>query len=234
MYWNNPLIEISWPSDRDPVVESFHNGAHCIFFNPNFKFNKVSTNQKLQDLVTWANNWMTHNGPTDFVAETKNHYDIANLVKLNMWIHDIRRQGIVKPWLVLDHGDGTFLSGTGESRMRCLERIPEITTVPAFISTTSARAHLYSDLEPVLNFDQFADLCGALRKQLFLFRLTDPDAPYGMYWYEYNSDLTRDVTPGQDLAIEMFSNYIQENRDLKFTEEWFDTLVPWEQYKSSN
>ena len=34
MYWNNPLIEIFYPSDRDPVQESLHNNNHCIFYDP--------------------------------------------------------------------------------------------------------------------------------------------------------------------------------------------------------
>ena len=118
-----------------------------------------------------------HDGIDNFIKDVRNHYDIANLVKLNMWIHDIRSQGIVKPWLMLDQGDGTFLAGTGDSRLRCLERIPEIQTVRAFISTRTERSHLYQGLEEVKTFDQFAQLCDAVPGQNFLFRFTNADAP---------------------------------------------------------
>lgn len=231
MYWNNPLIELQWPSDRDPIAESLHNGTHCLLWNPTAAFDKVVTQQKLKDLCKWANEWLETDGIDGFVADTRNHYDIANLVKLNMWIHDIRQQGIVKPWLLLDDGIGTFTAGTGDSRLRCLERIPSITTVPAFISTIASRRHLYADLEEVTTFDRFANLCSAKPGQLFLFRLTDAEAPYGIYWYEYNSDATRPVTPGELEAVQMFTNYYNQHLATKITPEWFDQLHDWHSYR---
>ena len=228
MYWNNPLIELQWPSLRDPIAESLHNGVHCLLWNPAATFDRVVTQQKLKDLCNWANNWLNTDGLINFVADQRNHYDIANLVKLNMWIKSIREQGIVKPWLLQDQGNGTFLAGTGDSRLRCLERIPEISTVPAFISTVSSRKHLYSDLEEVTTFDRFAELCGAKPNQLFLFRLTDAAAPYGIYWYEYNSDATRSVTPGESEAVQMFVNYYKQTPGVIITPEWFDQQIDWQ------
>lgn len=233
-YWNNPLTEVVWPSDCDPIVESFHNGKHCIFWNPETKFDNILTNQRLGDLCSWAQAQLDHNGLDAFVQDQRNHYDIANLVKCNLWIHDIRSQGIVKPWLMLDLGDGTFIAGTGDSRLRCLERIPEISTVAGFISTTTARAHLYSDLEPVTSFDQYAKLCKAVPGQRFLFRLTDPTAPFGVYWYEYDSEQTRLVTPGESDAVSMFYNYAKLNPGLQITPEWFDSKITWEHHRSNS
>ena len=229
MYWNNTLIELTWPNSRDPVIESFHNGTHCLFYNPNMAFDQVQTNQRLQDLCAWANAGMG-TGLQSFISDTKNHYDIANLIKLNMWVADIKIQGIVKPWMMLDQGDDTFLAGTGDSRMRCLECIPEITHVPAFVSTRQDRAQLYSHLEPVTSFDQFAELCGAEPGQQFLFRLTDSTAPYGIYWYEYNTECTRSVTPGESWCVNTFANYAQQHPDLKINKLWFDTLIAWADY----
>lgn len=234
MYWNNPLIELQWPATQDPIAQSQHNGTHCIFWNPAAKFDRVVTQQRLNDLCQWANNWLESDGIEKFVTDPRNHYDIANLVKLNMWIKSIREQGIVKPWLLQDQGDGTFLAGNGDSRLRCLECIPEITTVPAFVSTTTDRKHLYPGLEEVTTFDRFAELCKAIDGQQFLFRLTDTDAPYGLYWYEYNSDLTRSVTPGEADAVAMFTNYARANPRVKITPVWFDSLIIWEDHKSSS
>lgn len=230
MYWNNPLVEAQWPSDIDPIADSMHNGVHCLFYNSQASFKNVQTQQTLEDLCNWASQWLEKDGLDEFVADKRNHYDIANLVKLNMWIHDIRQQGIVKPWLLLDQGDGTFIAGTGDSRLRCLERIPEITTVPAFISTTQNRRHLYEDFEEIKTFDRFASICKARFNKMFLFRLTDPEAPYGMYWYEYDSDLTRPVTPGESDAVAMFVRYYKENKSVVITPEWFDTKINWNNY----
>lgn len=231
MYWNNPLIETRWPADIDPVVSSFHNGVHCLFYNPHASFENVKTQQTLTDLCNWANDWLSKVTVEEFVNHDQNHYDIANLVKLNLWIHDIRSQGIVKPWLMLDQGDGSFLAGTGDSRLRCLERIPEIKTVPAFVSTTTERKHLYQSLEEVKTFDQFARICSARMHKPFLFRLTDEHAPYGMYWYEYDSDLTRHVTPSQSQAVNQFYQYAKLHPGLLITPEWFDQQIPWDMYE---
>ena len=229
MYWNNPLIEAQWPGSVDPVRDSLHGGTHCLFWNPQAEFRNLPTNQRLDDLCRWAMEWLTHDGIDGFADELRNHYDTANLVKLNLWIHDIRAQGIVKPWLLLDT-DGDLTPGTGDSRLRCLERIPEIKTVPAFISTHVERARYYDHLLPVTSLDQFALLCGARPGQLFSFRLTDETAPFGMYWYEYNSDHTRWVTPGEWDCVQAFVAYARAHPNLVITPQWFDDVIDWNQY----
>lgn len=234
MYWNYPKISVQWPANEsDPIVQSLHSGVHCLFWHANFDFSKCSTNQRLEQLCHWAQDGINEQGLENFLADSNNWDNIANLVKLNLWIHDIRQQGIVKPWLILDQGDGTYLTGVGDSRMKCLERIPEITTVPAFIACHQSRADLYQDLVPVVSFDQFAGLCNAKPKQLFIFTLTDVNAPYGMYWYEYDSERTRAVTPGQSSAVSMFVNYVQAHPDITITPAWFDSVIDWEHYKSN-
>lgn len=228
MYWNNPLIQVSWPGQRDVIKESLHSGAHAVFWNPAADYSAVKTNQRLQDLCDWANRWLHKDGLDAFIQDVRNHYDIANLVKLNLWIHDIREQGIVKPWLLQDQGDGSFLAGTGDSRLRCLEILDHIKTVPAFVCTRQDRADLYQQLEPVTDFDRFAQICGAVQGQDFLFRLTDPQAPYGLYWYEYNSERTRRVTPGEAQAVAAFYHYAQSHCMLEITPAWFDLVIEWE------
>lgn len=232
MYWDNPLIETKWPGQCDPVHESLHRGVHVLLHDPRFDFRVLHTDQRLADLSRWAMEWITQDGIDAFCDEPMNQYDAANLVKLNMWIQSMRQQGNVKPWLILDEGNGRLLAGTGDSRLRCLERLPEITTIPAFITTHQTRQHLYPGLESITSFDRFAELCGARQDQLFMFRLTDPEAPYGMYWYEYNHDLTRSVTPGQTDAVGMIRRYLHRNPDMDITPEWFDNAINWDQYRS--
>lgn len=226
MYWNNDILEVNWPSDQDPIVRATHGGQHCLFYNPTAKFDQVVTNQRLADLVWWANHWIEKRGIDEFVSDSRNHYDIANIVKLNMWIADIRRQGIVKPWLLQDQANGTFVAGTGDSRLRCLERLPHITSVPAFVATHQSRAALYQDLEPVTTFDRFAEICGAKTGQLFLFRYTDAQALYGLYWYEYNSDRTRWVTPQELRCVQAFVDHYRKCPQL-ISPQWFDQEIDW-------
>lgn len=231
MYFNNPIVELHWPSACDPIVQSTHNGIHCLFYDPAVDKHRVRTHQSLQNLCDWANLLIKEQTVTKFLQDRHNHYNIANLVKLNIWVNDLKHQGIVKPMLLQYVGKEKFHSGNGESRLRAMERIPNITTAKAFISTHCRYRHLFEHLELVTDFDRFAELCEAEHNQQFLFRLTDAQAPYGIDWYEYDSCRTAKVTPGQDFCVEVLTNYLMIH-PVTFTPEWFDHLVEWDDYKT--
>jgi hypothetical protein len=229
---NASLQMFTWPNDHDPVAESLHNGKHCLFYNPEFLHSKITYKQKLHDLGNWANSIINNHGIDNFLTNKDNHYDIANLVKLNMWIHNIQTNGIVKPMLIWYLGDEKYIATNGESRLRALECIPEITTVTAFISTTNKYAEKFKHLTPVTTFDQFAKLCKAVDGQKFLFRLADDHAPYGLDWYEYDSRQTTSVTPGEEYCVGAVTAYLNQHPGTVFTVDWFAQLVDWNQYKN--
>jgi hypothetical protein len=85
----------------------------------------------------------------------------------------------------------------------------------------------------ITNFERFAELCQAHPGQKFLFKFTDDQATHGIEWYEYNSQRTASVTPGQEYCIEVLTNYLSYNQNLKFTVEWFDQVIDWNLYKNS-
>jgi len=226
-----PLIMFKWPSEQDPINESLHNGSHCLFYDPEFEHSKITYNQKLHDLGNWANDLINEVGIDNFLTDKRNHYDIANLVKLNMWIHDIRYNGIVKPMLVWYLDNEQYIATNGESRLRAMECIPKIVSVRAFISTGVKHKKNFEHLTPVTTFDQFAELCPAQAGQEFLFRLGDPAGPYGLDWYEYNSQRTASITPSEELGVELVTNYLEQYPDTVFTVEWFNQLIDWNFYK---
>jgi hypothetical protein len=230
MYWNNPLINLTWPNNRDPIVESHHNGRHCVFYDPAVDKHAIHNTQTLQDLCNWVNNGIAGQSWSDFLADPKNHYDLANLVKLNLWVRDLPIKGSVKPMLLTYTGgkfNSNFDSGTGASRLRAMERIPSMQTVSAFITTSADRRSEFQHLEEVTTFDRFAELCQAVVGQHFLFRLTDPGAPFGIDWYEYDSVLTAAVTPGESECLTAINNYYQNNPGIKFHPEWFESTIEW-------
>ena len=235
MYWNNPIQTRTYPSDNDDIIfKSQHNGAHCLFYDPAVSRSTIQYQQTLQDICDWANGSIDHNGIDAFVADFINHYDIANIVKLNMWIYDIQQQGIIKPMMLFYDGQEQYGINNGESRLRAAERLPSLQTLCAFISTSSKYQNRFSHLEPVTTFEQFANLCQAVPGQKFLFTLTDPEAPYGIFWYEYDSVKTAPVTPNEAWCVDVFRNYVTQNKSTYFTPQWFDTLVPWVDYTSSS
>ena len=204
-----------------------------MFYNPAQDKNTIRTNQRLQDLCDWANIHINSQGINGFIKDPANHYDIANLVKLNIWVDDLPRQGSIKPMLLQYIGLPLLESGTGESRLRALERVNSMHTVSAFISTHVQYHDQFDHLESITTFDQFAKRCSAEPGQQFLFRLTDSQAPYGIDWYEYNSSRTSTITPGEDYCVEVLSKYLKQHSSTTFTPAWFDTLVNWDQYKNS-
>lgn len=205
-----------------------------MFYDPTVATHNVRYQQTLQHICHWANTALAQQGLNAFVNNKLNQYDIANLVKLNMWVSDIKQQGVIKPLMLYYDGQQKFGINNGESRLRALERIPAITGLPAFICIRSEHAGQFQHLEQVHNFDQFARLCAAVPGQKFLFKLTDANADYGIYWYEYNSSRTTAVTPGDAWCLDVFENYVRDNPDIEFTPAWFDTLLPWADYKSNN
>lgn len=230
MYWNNPIQSVTYPSDNDVIFKSLHNGAHCLFYDPAVSRHSIQC-RTLIDFCDQINLLIKHKGINEFINHQRNHDDIANLVKLNMWVHDIQQQGVVKPMMLFYDGQQQYSINNGESRLRAMERLPEIKTVCAFISTSAKYQSQFDHLEPVTTFEQFAQLCRAVPGQEFLFTLTDETAPYGIFWYEYNSVKTAAVTPNESWCIEVFCNYMLQNPDLHFTPEWFDTLVSWKDYQ---
>jgi hypothetical protein len=232
MYWNNPLVELIWPAITDPIADSLHDGQHCVFYNPAVDKQQIQVKQRLQDLCNWANDNIFSNGINEFVTNQKNYYDISNLVKLNIWVDDLPKRGSIKPMLLHYVGLPMYTPGTGESRLRALERIDSITTVSAFISTHRQYQDRFDHLESITTLDRFAEICKAIDNQNFLFRLTDKLAPYGLDWYEYNSQQTTQVTPGEDQCVTMLSNYLAQYPKTVFTPAWFDCLVNWDSYKN--
>lgn len=232
-YWNNPIktytnTVLSYDRDSDPIVHSSHRGEHCLFFQPMLPKSVLQYKQKLTDLCDWANN-----RTSDFTDDPKNFYDIANLVKLNLWITDIRKQGIVKPLLLAYLGeDKPYLINNGESRLRCLEIIPEVTTVDCFITTHRQFADKFKNLPQIENFDQYAEICRAEIGQEFQFRFTDKDAPYGIDWYEMNSKKTGQLMLSQEECRSLIINYLKVHPSVVFSPDWFSTLVDWNLYKN--
>lgn len=231
MYWNNPIETIIYPSDSDIIFKSQHSGRHCLFYDPAVDKNHIANNQTLQDLSSWANEKIAKFGKDSFLNNAENHYEIANLIKLNLWVHDLSKRGSIKPMLLTYTGKPKYnfenISGTGASRLRAMERIPSMLTVSAFITTSEMFRSKFSHLEEVVSFNQLAKICQAEPNQNFLFRLTNKDAAYGIDWYEYNSSKTATITPGESDCVIAMSKYLDQNPDLVFTPLWFDQQIDW-------
>lgn len=223
-YWLNGIktykqTVLPYPADTDPIVESLHGSEHCLFWDPGIHKNRIHYKPTVQDQCDFMNS-------TDI---WQNKYRVATVVKLNIFVADIKQQGIVKPLMLYYDGEQKFGINTGENRMRAVERIPEITVLESFISTHTRHADQFEHLPQIENFEQFTEICKTPIGTNYLFTFTDKDAPYGIYWYEYDSARTRAVTPGYEWCEKVMCNYLQENK-ITFTPEWFDEPIDWSNY----
>jgi len=229
-YWNNPIKKYKWPCAEDPVVESFHNGQHCLFYNPAIPIAEIKYNTPLIQYIKWANDAVHNIG----IDNTSDQTQLSKILKINLLVEHIQAHGIVKPILVYYTGS-KFVTLTGDGKLRALECLPNLTTtVPVFITTATCykdRLEESTGMMPIRTFNEFAGVFDAKIGQQFLFTLTDSNAPYGMYWYEYASPLTANVTPDVDDSIKMLKSYFSKHLNTQLSVDWFTTPIDWSQYQ---
>jgi hypothetical protein len=228
-YWLNGIktytqTVLEYPLDTDPIVESMHNGEHCLFYDPGVIKARIDYKPTVQDQCDFMN--------SQDIWQDK--YRVATVVKLNIFVADIKKQGIVKPVMLYYNGEEKFSINTGENRMRAIERIPEITHLESFISTHRKHADKFSHLPYIENFEQFTEICRTPIGTDYLFTFTDKQAPYGIFWYEYNSERTRAITPGYEWCETVMRNYLEKYPNTVFTPNWFDKPVDWASLDKSN
>ena len=221
-YWQYPKIQCTHTvlphgPDTDPIVASEHNGEHVLFYDPGVHKARIRYNRTIQEQCDWLNN-------SDIWQDT---FRIATIVKLNIYVEDIKRQGVVKPMLLYYDGQEKLGLHTGENRMRASEIMPELDQFESFISTHIKYAEQFSHLPYIENFEQFTEICRTSIGCEYQFTLTDKDAPYGMYWFEYDSDRTRAVTPSYKWCETVMRNYLEKYPNTVFTPEWFNTVIDW-------
>lgn len=229
MFWNNSIEQVTYPSNSDILFKATHNGRHCLYYDPAVDLQLIYTNQTLSALCDLANSKIKQ-GLDSCFNDPGNTNWLANIVKINLWVHDLPISGNAKPMLLVYSGHKLYnfksISGTGSSRLKALERVPGITHVQGFITTSREYQHKFQHLELITNFNRFAELCQAQDQQNFWFRLTDDQADYGVDWYEFDHAKTAVVTPSESACLCALKNYLQQT-PTTFTPKWFDQKISW-------
>jgi hypothetical protein len=233
MYWNNPIETVKYPSASDVIFKSQHQGQHCLFYNPQVPVDQIAKQTQLHQLCDWANHELAHSR-SEFTGDPTRHYDAANLVKINQMVHSVRQHGSVKPMLLFYTGSVPYATGTGDTRLRAIERVPAITHVSGIISTHSRHRSEFAHLREIHTLEQFAQCFDAPEGSEFLIRLTDAQADWGMDWYEYVLNNTSVAVPNWTFCLSAIQNYIMQQPDnFEFTVEWFDQAIVWADYARS-
>ena len=223
MYWNNPIVKARINVGEDPIVSSHHCGQHCLFYNPAEPVGNMVKFVSLQETCDLANHYL---GQFNAVTDSGDLDKIANIVRINQFVHSLSHHGNIKPVLLHYTGSLPMPGGTGGSRIMAAERLPLIQHLSAFISTHIKYKDQFCHLEEITSLAQFARYCGADDTTEFYFRLTDNNALYGIDWYEAALDIV--TVPGNNQCLQWLTAYVdQQPCDFKFTPNWFDQAINW-------
>ena len=229
------MISITYTSKikDDIFTKTIQNSETELFFDPCVFKDKINTEHTLKKLCDWANDKIQHQGLDMFLSDHYNNYDIANLVKINLWTLDIQKQGVVKPFLLKYIGNGRYIANTGETRLRSMEQILNLNTVRAFVVVPKKYVPEFDHLERIMDIHEFARYCAAVDGQQFLFDFTtDQYNNQELWWFEYDSQRTAAVTPGDEWCIEVFKKFTNNKGIPYFTPQWFLEDHNWNRYKN--
>lgn len=225
MYWNNPIETVKGPSDI--LDRAAHNGAHRLYYNPAVDMDSVQRLDYLADICSKANLWL--GGKFDADGDF-----CARLVNINRFAQSLPTEGCVKPILLYYTGSVPYEAATGGTRFLAAEVIPEIKTMPAFISTHARYSSAFEQLEEVTDIDRFRELCNSPGCVVFM-RLTDNSADHGINWFEIASENQRVSVYSEESTVQALKDYLQtQPADFKFTPAWFAEYIDWSRYLSDN
>lgn len=223
MYWNNPVIYATVQSGPDVIESAQHQHNHCLFFDPRVPVTSMKKLLSLQDTCDLANQYI---GCFDCVVQPGDIDKIANIVRINQYVHSLQQHGNFKPMLLTFTGSWPLGANTGGSRVMAAERIPGLESFAAFVSTHRRYQDQFQHLQEITTLAQFADHCGAGLHTQFVFRLTDATADYGIDWYEVALETT--TVPSNQQCISWLVNYLsQQPKCFEFTPQWFDQEIDW-------
>lgn len=178
------------------------------------KIQHIDLLDHLDDIIDRANRWLHGTVELDQNAQ-------ARLVNINRFADSIQRRGSCKPMILNWSGELPYEAGTGGTRMLAIEVVPEITTVPAFITSLSRLP-----LEEVSNLSQFKQLCQCSEGDVYI-KLSNR---VGIEWFEAPSQDPDLIVYSDDETAKALGNYIKQNLMNQFTKDWFATPIDWSRY----
>jgi len=185
-----------------------------LYYDPAVNIQHIRLLDHLDDIINAANRWLTQSADLDLNAQ-------ARLVNINRFADSIRRRGSCKPMILNWPGELPYEAGNGGTRMLAIEVLPEITTVPAFITSLTKQ-----NLEEVSNLEQFKRLCQCPEGDVYI-KLSNT---VGIEWFEAPSQDPDLIVYSDADTAQALHNYIKHHSMNQFTRSWFATPIDWSRY----
>ena len=188
--------------------------THCLLYNPSVSIDDIVPFRSLAETLHVANTRPTKHLTTDFDL-------MANLVRLNWMVENLKHEPVYKPILV----DQNMQILVGDTRMMAIKLAGHITHVSC-IMTTSIE-DIDSDWIYVHDNEHLGSLLDIDPRNIIL----NEDWHYNAIdWIEFAYDHTANHMHDADERARMIANYLEENPDTVFTEEWLQTPIDWSNY----
>lgn len=198
----------------DQTFQQLKQLGFYLYYNPTVNIQHIRLLDHLGDIINAANCWLAGSFELDLNAQ-------ARLVNINRFADSIRRRGSCKPMILNWPGELPYEAGNGGTRMLAIEVVPEITTVPAFITSLSRQP-----LEEVDNLRQLRQLCQCLEGDVYI----KLDNQVGVAWFEAPSQDPDLVVYSDADTAQALNQYIKRHSLSEFNKSWFATPIDWLQY----
>jgi len=220
MYWNNPIVKITELGQPSP--------DHQLFYVNNVPINLIRPQLTLSTMCAMINNRLENYNKSEFTQDPALSDIISNIVKINQMVTSLKQHGCVKPMLLHYCGSMPMISGTGDSRLKALECVSDIISVPAIISTHQKYRLPFEQYQHIQTLDQLKHVCGVTHSE-FYFQFTDQSADYGVEWFEYENDTV--PVPDTSWCLTVIQNYIDlQSSTFRFSKTWFENFIDWQLY----
>ncbi len=220
MYWNNPIITVVADQGEDVFLQSQHDRAHTVFYDPAVPLADIKRYQTLGELCQWANDNL-HMIKTQCLDAGE--ADRAGcVINVNRFVQSLSVRGNIKPMLLFWSGQRPYDNATGSTRIMALDALGSTHTVSAFVATGSQHAQAFGHLHEITSLVDLARHAGGHARSQVSLRLTDTQAPWGIDWYEIDLDDPDARMPQLDRLIQRLADYLQQQPEsFRFDSEWF-------------
>jgi hypothetical protein len=184
--------------------------THCLLYNPGVLVTTIKPLCSLDQMLDEAN-------------QNLNSNTMANMVRLNWMVTNLKDEPVQKP-LLIDH---TGTVQTGDTRLAAIGLNEHIMHVPCVMTAPVDQMNLdwiyvedKNHLGELLNIDS-TDI------------LTHDDWNYSSIdWIEFAYPHTAHHMHDEQERLHMIKKYLEQNPDTVFTRDWLQTPVNWSDYSS--
>ena len=189
-----------------------------LLYNSSVSIKVIQPIMTVDQLLSIANDAVHSGSLSEYQQDV-----LANLVRLNWMIEDLRHNTIQKS-LLLSSG---LTVETGDTRLMAASFHPRITTVPALLTVKNNIS--MPEWITVINMEHLGKLLNIDPKNIML---NNQDwTKQQLTWIEFAYPHTSNHMHNEKQRLDMVYRYLEKQpHDFQFTREWLQTPVDWSKW----